>query len=95
MLIPCPCCGPRDVSEFSYGGDAEPSRPAPDNEDPAAWYDYVFSRSNPMGPHEEVWQHVHGCRLFLKVKRDTLTHKIEGAALIGPWAGRMAEDEGA
>src|SRR3546814_8270426 len=29
MLIPCPHCGPRDVGEFTYGGDATKERPDP------------------------------------------------------------------
>ena len=28
MMIPCPYCGDRDVSEFRYGGDASKQRPA-------------------------------------------------------------------
>jgi sarcosine oxidase subunit delta len=33
-------------------------------------------RSNPKGPHRERWQHSDGCRLWLVVERDTLTHAI-------------------
>ena len=29
MLIPCPFCGPRDLSEFTYGGDATARAPIP------------------------------------------------------------------
>lgn len=79
LLIPCPHCGPRDEAEFIYGGDATVRRPdhgAPD----AAWMDYVFLRDNPRGVHREVWWHSLGCRRWLMVERDTLTHKILGAA---------------
>ena len=27
LLIPCPWCGPREASEFSYGGEADIARP--------------------------------------------------------------------
>ncbi len=86
MRIPCPHCGPRDVGEFTYGGDATLRRPDPENDDPEAWCAYVYLRANPMGAHEEYWQHTQGCRLWLKVRRDTLTHDIESAVAVGPWA---------
>ncbi len=75
MLIRCPWCGERDLSEFYYGGDATLKRPAEDA-GPKAWHDYVYLRDNPKGPHRELWQHSAGCREFLVVTRDTLTHAI-------------------
>ncbi|HET6469586.1 MAG TPA: sarcosine oxidase subunit delta [Geminicoccaceae bacterium] len=86
MLIPCPCCGPRDVAEFSYGGDATWVRPSDGESDPEVWCRYVYVRTNPRGPHLEYWQHTGGCRLWLKVRRDTLTHEVQGAELVGSWA---------
>lgn len=78
MQLPCPHCGPRDIVEFAYGGEAIP-RPADDDPDPAAWHDYVFLRDNPDGAHREYWQHVHGCRAWICVERDTVTHAVHGA----------------
>jgi sarcosine oxidase subunit delta len=80
MRIPCPFCGERDVREFAYLGDATVTRP-----DPAAaeaerlFFDYVYLRDNPAGPHRELWYHVQGCRTWLRVERDTRTHRIAGA----------------
>jgi len=80
LRIPCPFCGPRDHSEFSYEGDATVKYPALDaSED--AWFEAVFLRDNPRGPHQELWHHLYGCRAFLVVERDTLTHEIKGARL--------------
>lgn len=81
MLIPCPYCGPRDVTELTYGGDANVTRP----EDPQAvsdaeWVRYIYIRDNPRGPHDELWQHSAGCRRWLRVRRDTLTHEVFGAS---------------
>lgn len=76
MLISCPYCGPRDVVEFSYQGDANRARPDPMSNDPQAWTDYVFRRTNAAGPHREYWQHAGGCRAHLVVVRDTTTHEI-------------------
>jgi len=79
LQIPCPFCGPRDHAEFAYGGDAGVTRPAMDCDDLDAWVDYVFIRDNPRGPHREFWHHVHGCREWLVVERDTASHAILGA----------------
>lgn len=77
FLIDCPCCGPRDAVEFTYEGDATVRRP-PGGADAGqqAFFEYVYIRNNPRGPHEELWHHAHGCRQFLTVTRDTLTHEI-------------------
>jgi sarcosine oxidase subunit delta len=81
MRIPCPFCGARDLHEFTYLGDAAPKRPdaATDNAS-ASFFDYVYLRDNPAGPHREFWYHGLGCRSWLVVERDTRTHAISGAA---------------
>ena len=76
MQIPCPYCGIRDYSEFTYDGDGTLSRPDPGDETLQPWLDLVFYRTNPRGPHWEIWHHVQGCRQHLRVKRDTFTHEI-------------------
>lgn len=82
MLIPCPCCGPRSQLEFTYGGDATLRRPPPDAPT-AAWFDYVYLRDNPQGPHDELWQHSAGCRRWFQLRRDTTTHDILASAALG------------
>ena len=78
MRLICPHCGPRDLVEFSYHGDAEKaqSRPAPDTADQAIWNGWVYDRCNPAGSHAEIWQHSGGCRMFLAVQRDTVSHAV-------------------
>jgi sarcosine oxidase subunit delta len=88
MLIPCPICGLRDQSEFTYGGDATPVRPNMISTEVERWAAYVYDRSNPRGGHEELWHHVHGCRSWLFVERNTETHDVFSARLLGPWAGK-------
>ncbi len=76
-LIKCPWCGERAEMEFTYGGDGTLTRPAdPEAASDAEWTDYVYFRDNPRGPHEELWQHASGCRRWIKVRRNTLTHEI-------------------
>lgn len=80
MRIPCPHCGPRDVREFSYLGDASVRRPDPG--DPSAldrFVEYVYLRDNPAGMLREYWYHGSGCQSWLIVTRDTMTHEIAGA----------------
>jgi sarcosine oxidase subunit delta len=81
MLISCPYCGPRDVSEFTYEGDANRTRPDPASTDKAAWNAYVYDRVNTAGDHREFWQHAGGCRAYLAVTRNTLTHRILAVAI--------------
>lgn len=76
MIIKCPHCGPRDLAEFSYQGDATRVRPAPASTDDLAWRTYIYDRTNPAGDHQEFWQHSAGCRKHLVVTRNTLTHAI-------------------
>ena len=80
LRIDCPCCGVRDHTEFRYGGDATAERPAQDDPDVDAWYRYVYVRTNPKGVHREYWQHVLGCRQWLVVERDTVTHAIHSVS---------------
>jgi methylglutamate dehydrogenase subunit B len=77
MRIPCPYCGERDLSEFVYYGVPAP-RPAA-SDAPRRFYEAVYLRDNPAGPHQELWYHAHGCRSWLRVSRDTSTHDIFGA----------------
>jgi sarcosine oxidase subunit delta len=83
MRIPCPFCGVRDLTEFTYLGDASlTKRPDPGSPDAAArFHEYVHLRDNPAGLHDELWYHGGGCRSWLTVTRNTRTHAIEGAKL--------------
>ena len=77
LMIPCPWCGERAETEFTYGDDGTLERP----EDPGAgsdgqWIDYLYMRDNPRGPHVELWYHGAGCRRWFKARRDTRTHRI-------------------
>ncbi|GAA3731605.1 sarcosine oxidase subunit delta [Spinactinospora alkalitolerans] len=77
MLIPCPYCGPREETEFHYGGQAHVAHPA----DPAAlsdteWGHYLFFRANPKGRFAERWRHSVGCGRWFNAIRDTATHEL-------------------
>ena len=100
LLITCPWCGPRAQIEFAYGGDAGVVRPAdPEAVSAGEWLDHVYLRDNPRGPHDEWWQHSAGCRAWVKVRRDTWTHRVlgsgpPGADLAGDGSGACGGDSG-
>ncbi|MGE0502344.1 MAG: sarcosine oxidase subunit delta [Rhizobiaceae bacterium] len=92
MRISCPFCGDRELAEFACLGDAAPSRPAVASdaiespEAAAAFHDYVYLRDNPAGDMREYWYHGGGCRSWLVVERNTLTHAIRSVRA-APGAG--------
>jgi len=90
IRIPCPYCGERDHSEFSYGGDGSivyPELDAPLEQ----WVDAVFQRENIRGVQTESWQHVSGCRQWLLVERDTMTHEIHSVKAAHSGVNKLLE----
>ncbi len=77
MRITCPYCGERGNDEFTVLGAADPVRPAPDAPLPD-WVAYVHERENRRGTHRELWHHQAGCRAWLIVERDTMSHAVIG-----------------
>ena len=78
MLLPCPWCGPRNVSEFRYVSELVP-RPDPAAATPGAWRDYLYLRDNTRGWVTETWYHRMGCRKFITVQRHTGTNQTRPA----------------
>lgn len=87
IRIKCPFCGDRDHGEFTYAGDATKTRPAHGSTVMEDWFDYIYLRDNPKGPHREYWHHAHGCRQWLIVERDTLTHEVTNVCFAKPASG--------
>lgn len=86
MLVPCPWCGPRNVSEFTYHGEDVP-RPDPAHATPRQWREYLYFRANPRGWVTERWQHQAGCRQHFRLERDTLTNQTNPDTWAGPDTG--------
>lgn len=74
IRIPCPTCGDRPYTEFTYGGEFRPI----DAQDPDAEFGRVYLRDNVAGPQRERWFHAMGCRRWTTIVRDTATNAIEG-----------------
>mgnify|MGYP003884883155 CR=1 FL=1 len=88
----CPFCGPRSHTEFAYGGDGSfeyPHLGASTEE----WLTAVFEREYTLGPRLETWQHVMGCRMWLKIRRDTLTHEITSVKPANAGLGKVVNNE--
>lgn len=66
FLLSCPNCGPRDVSEFRYGGQILPAAPA----------GTVPPGGNLPGPQRERWYHRFGCRRWLVAQRDVCSNQV-------------------
>lgn len=75
ITIDCPFCGPRDHAEFTYERADDVTYPALDAPQ-ADWMKAVFERNNTRGVVPELWQHARGCRMWLVLERDTLTHHV-------------------
>jgi sarcosine oxidase subunit delta len=72
LEIPCPVCGPRSHTEFTFGGEVRPVHAA----DPEADFARVFLPDNHAGPQEERWYHALGCKTWFALTRDTRTNGI-------------------
>ncbi len=91
LRIQCPICGLRDQTEFHCGGEAHVIRPAnPEAVSDEDWADYLFYRTNPRGVHCERWVHVHGCRQWFNIVRDTVTHEVHEVYAMGEEPSSMA-----
>jgi sarcosine oxidase, subunit delta len=78
IQLPCPWCGPRNVSEFQHQGEVT-SRPDVATATIEEWRRYLYFRRNALGWVEETWYHAAGCRRFFKVHRDTATNETREA----------------
>ena len=76
-LINCPHCGQRTTDEFYIRGDASKLRPGAIGDGTMnQWHDYVHIRDNVRGRTAEHWHHTGGCRQWLVVERDTVSHEV-------------------
>ena len=67
LYIDCPYCGPREETEFSYGGEAHIARPVtPDQLSDEEWGQYLFGQTNTSGLYRERWMHSAGCRRWFQ-----------------------------
>jgi len=70
----CPLNGPRNMSEFVYGGEVT-EMPDPSTCSSEAWAEYVFLRDNLVGVVREWWYHTPTSYWFI-AERNTVTDEI-------------------
>ncbi|MCS2611131.1 sarcosine oxidase subunit delta [Halomonas dongshanensis] len=73
-LMHCPLNGPRNISEFIYGGELK-EMPSPESCSDREWADYVFYSDNTAGVVTEWWMHVASSYWFL-AERHTVTDEV-------------------
>jgi sarcosine oxidase, subunit delta len=82
FVLRCPHCGPREVSDFAYGGEVL-VRPT-DAPSPRELNRYVYFRRNVAGVQREWWYHRSGCGVWFHAERDTRTNEVH-------WTGPPAD----
>ena len=73
-IMTCPLNGPRNISEFVWGGEVK-EMPAPGDASARDWADYVFIENNVAGVVREWWCHVPTSFWFI-ARRNTITDDI-------------------
>ena len=76
LLLRCPNCGDRNISEFRFSGEYTPRPEDPLACSDAGWTGYLYVRANRMGRQTEWWYHRDGCELWFLAERDTKTNRV-------------------
>jgi len=90
LLLTCPNCGPRNVSEFRFGGESNPRPNDPMASSDVDWTNYLYLRNNAMGVQREWWYHRAGCGLWFYAERHTRTNEVMRTYL---WQPNIATGE--
>jgi len=73
-IMRCPLNGPRNITEFVWGGDVR-EEPDPARSSDAEWVDYVFLHDNQPAVVREWWLHAPTAYWFI-AERNTLTDEV-------------------
>ncbi len=78
FVLTCPYCGPREVTDFAYGGEVRDPPPAGGGRREV--FAYAYLRRNVAGPQREWWFHRSGCRAWFVAERDTRDNAVHWSA---------------
>jgi heterotetrameric sarcosine oxidase delta subunit len=83
FVLSCPNCGPREVTDFGFGGElsARPQSSPSFRE----LNRYVYFHANVAGSQREWWVHRSGCGQWFVAERDTRTNDVA-------WTARPGEE---
>ncbi len=73
-MMRCPLNGPRNISEFVYGGEVT-EMPDPQSCSEREWADYLFMEENKKGIVKEWWLHAPTSYWFI-AERNRATNEI-------------------
>lgn len=73
-LLQCPLNGPRNISEFTYGGEYHPLQD-PENSNSREWAEHLFFSDNSAGIVIEWWCH-NATSFWFLAERNTVTDEI-------------------
>ena len=80
-VLTCPNCGPREVTDFGFGGELNPRPRSTPSQRELGEYNYF--RRNVAGVQREWWYHRSGCRTWFVAERDTRTNRVLSTGLPG------------
>lgn len=86
LLVPCPNCGPRNMSDLRLVGESV-SRPDPNATTRKEWGEYLYLRENVAGWQSETWYCRSGCRRYFKLERNTATNEFRVPPMPGDKVG--------
>jgi methylglutamate dehydrogenase subunit B len=72
LMVPCPRCGLRSHTEFTFGGERREIGATDTERD----FEAVYLGENLAGPQQERWFHAMGCKRWLTLMRDTRTNEV-------------------
>jgi len=75
FVLDCPYCGPREVTDFAFGGEVRDDAPGREATAREA-YAHAYLRRNVAGWQREWWFHRSGCREWFLAERDTVTNDV-------------------
>ncbi len=73
-ILTCPLNGPRNISEFTYGGEFH-HMPDPKNSTARKWAEHVFFHANEAGIVTEWWFH-NATSFWFLAERNTITDEV-------------------
>ena len=73
-IMNCPLNGPRNISEFAWGGEVK-TMPDPLSCSDDEWAEYVFLENNTAGVVREWWCHLPTSYWFI-AERDTVKDEV-------------------
>ena len=76
LVLNCPNCGRRNVSEFRFGGEYRPRPRKPLAPGEEEWAHYLYMRANVWGLQKEWWFHNAGCGSWFVAERHTRTNEV-------------------